>query len=70
VITGILNGTAVLLMYAALNRAPVALVAPVVATYPLATMVLSAAILREERITLHAVAGAVTTVAAIVYLVA
>lgn len=36
-ITGALNGGAVLLMYSALNIAPVSLVAPIVATYPLVT---------------------------------
>ena len=36
-LTGLLNGGGVLLMYAALGRAPVSLVAPVVASYPLVT---------------------------------
>lgn len=38
---GLLNGTAVLAMYAALARGPVAVVAPLVACYPLATLVFS-----------------------------
>lgn len=69
-ITGLLNGCAVLLMYGALNIAPVSLVAPVVATYPLVTALASALVLREEPVTLRMVAGATITVLAIVYLVA
>ncbi len=68
-ITGVLNGAAVLLMYAALNTAPVSLIAPVVATYPLVTVLATAAVLREERPTRRVVAGATLTVLAIVYLV-
>jgi len=69
-LTGLLNGGAVLLMYGALSIAPVALVAPVVATYPLITALLSALVLREEPVTLRMVAGASITVLAIAYLVA
>ena len=68
--TGVLNGGAVLLMYAALSMAPVAMVAPVVASYPLITALVSAAVLREEALTARRVAGAIVTVAAIIYLVA
>src|SRR5262245_8440235 len=39
VFIGVLNGLAVLLLYAALANGPVALVAPLVATYPLVTIV-------------------------------
>ena len=70
VLTGILNGGAVLLMYAALSTAPVSMVAPVVAIYPLVTVFLSAAVLRGEPLSLRGFAGAVVTVAAIAYLVA
>jgi len=69
-VTGVLNGGAVILMYAALNIAPVSLVAPMVATYPLATALVSAAVLRGEPLTRRMVAGASITVLAIVYLVA
>ena len=68
--TGALNGSAVLLMYAALSAAPVWRVAPIVASYPLVTALLGAAVLRDERLSLRAAAGAVVTVAAIVVLVA
>jgi len=69
-ITGALNGSAVLLMYAALSKAPVALVAPIVATYPLTTALASALLLREERVTLRLVVGACIAVASSVTLVA
>lgn len=69
-LTGLLNGGAVLMMYGALSIAPVSLVAPVVATYPLITALLSAVVLREEAVTRRMVAGATITVLAIAYLVA
>ena len=69
-LTGVLNGGAVLLMYGALSIAPVSLVAPIVATYPLVTVLVSAVVLREEPVTPRMVAGAIITVLAIVYLVA
>jgi len=68
-ITGVLNGTAVVLMYTALGIAPVSLVAPVVAAYPLVTALVSALVLREERVTMQMAAGATITVCAIVFLV-
>lgn len=43
---GVCNGLAVLTMYAALARGPVALVSPLVATYPLFTVALGAAMFR------------------------
>ena len=57
-------------MYVALNLASVSVVAPIVASYPLITALVSAAVLREERFTLRMMAGSVVIVAAIVYLVA
>ena len=69
-VTGVLNGGAVLLMYVALSMAPVSTVAPVVASFPLVTALLSSLVLREERVTLRAMAGALVTVSAIVYMVA
>ena len=68
--TGLLNGLAVLLMYAALSGARVSLVAPVVAGYPLVTVLLGAAVLREEALTVRSVAGALLVVVGIAYLVA
>jgi uncharacterized membrane protein len=68
--TGALNGGALVLMYTALTLAPVSLVAPIVATYPLVTTLVSAAVLRDEVLTARVMAGAAITIAAIVYLVA
>ena len=68
-VTGALNGGAVLLMYGALNAAPVSLVAPIVASYPLVTVLVSRLVLRDEPMSLRVVSGAVVTVLAIVYLV-
>jgi uncharacterized membrane protein len=69
-LTGFLNGGAVLLLYQALTMAPVSTVAPVVATYPLVTALVSALVLHDEVISPRVVAGAVITVAAIAYMVA
>ncbi len=55
---GLCNGLAVLLMYAALARGPVAIVSPLVATYPLVTVAASAlarhAVDNQLRVTLGA----------------
>ena len=67
-VVGVLNGSAVLLMYLALNLAPVWQVAPVFATYPLITAFLGALILHDEKLTVRIGAGACITVAAVVYL--
>jgi drug/metabolite transporter (DMT)-like permease len=62
---GVCNGLAVLLMYAALARGPVAVVSPLVATYPLVTVAASAlarhAVDNQLRVTL----GAALTVAGV-----
>lgn len=69
-LTGILNGSAMLLMYTALSLAPVSLVAPIVATYPLVTALVSAVVLPHEALSVRTLAGAMVTVAGVVYLVA
>jgi drug/metabolite transporter (DMT)-like permease len=69
VLTGALNGAALLLMYAALNRAPVSSVAPVVAAYPVVTVFLGALLLREEKLSLRVLSGALLIAIAIAYLV-
>ena len=66
--TGLLNGGAVLLMYVALSMAPVWVVAPIIASYPLLTAVIGTAVLHDEKVSLHGTAGAVLTIASIVYL--
>ena len=67
-VTGALNGGAVLLMYFALSMAPVWVVAPIIASYPLLTAIIGTAVLHDEKVTLHAAAGGGLTIAAIVYL--
>jgi drug/metabolite transporter (DMT)-like permease len=68
--TGAINGAAMLLMYAALARAPVSTVAPVIAAYPLVTALASVLFLRGEKISACIIAGSLVTVASIVCLVA
>lgn len=69
VATGILNGGAVLLMYAGLNIAPVWTVVPIVASYPLITAIIGTIVLHDEKLSLRTASGAAITVAAIIYLV-
>jgi len=47
---GACNGAGILAMYAALARGQVSVVSPLVATYPLFTLALSAVFLREEKL--------------------
>ena len=68
VATGILNGASLFLMYTALAKGKVALVSPIVATYPLLTLVLSMFILRQERMLKRVALGAVLTVAGVAVL--
>lgn len=67
-VTGLLNGTAVLALYYALANGPVYLVSPIVATYPLFTLALSALLLREERLSGTLLGGVALTVAGVVVL--
>jgi len=68
-LTGILNGTAVLLMYTALGMAPSHWCTSR-CNLPLVTALVSALVLPQEALTLRTVAGAMVTVAGVVYLVA
>ena len=65
---GICNGLGVLAMYAALNRGQVSVVSPLVATYPLFTLALSALVLREEKFAPRVLLGVALTVAGVVVL--
>jgi drug/metabolite transporter (DMT)-like permease len=65
---GLCNGCAVLAMYAALGHGPVTLVSPLVATYPLVTLLLSSQFLKRECVDPR-LAGAVATMVAGVVLV-
>jgi len=66
--TGMLNGASLFLMYTALAKGKVALVSPIVATYPLFTLALSLAFLRHEHVPPRVALGAVLTVAGVVML--
>jgi drug/metabolite transporter (DMT)-like permease len=65
---GLLNGAAVLAMYSALARGPVAVVAPLVACYPLATLAFSRLLLGAGGLTLGAGLGVAVTVAGVALL--
>jgi drug/metabolite transporter (DMT)-like permease len=65
---GLCNGSAVLSMYAALGRGPVTLVSPLIATYPLVTLLLSFQLLRRERVDGRLVAAVAITVGGVVLL--
>jgi drug/metabolite transporter (DMT)-like permease len=70
VAVGLCNGIALLLMYAALARGPVALVSPLIATYPLATIFLGAVILRRAHVDPLLALGVAFTVAGVALLIA
>jgi drug/metabolite transporter (DMT)-like permease len=61
-VTGISNGLSVLTLFAAVRNGPITLVAPLVAIYPLVTVVLSAIMLRHVRISARIIAGTALTV--------
>lgn len=65
---GLCNGSAVLSMYAALGCGPVTLVSPLVATYPLVTLLLSFALSKRERIDTPLMTGVTATVGGVVLL--
>jgi len=67
---GLCNGLAVLLLYIALNGGPVSLVSPLVATYPLFTLVLGAIAIRAAPLGPRAIAGVVLSVAGVMLLLA
>jgi len=64
-VTGVCNGLSALTLFAAVGNGPITLVAPIVAIYPLVTMILSAITLHHVRITPRIVAGAMLTVAGV-----
>jgi drug/metabolite transporter (DMT)-like permease len=67
-VVGICNGLGMLAMYAALNRGQVSVVSPLVATYPVFTLALSAMFLREERFGPRVLLGVALTVAGVIVL--
>jgi drug/metabolite transporter (DMT)-like permease len=59
---GLCNGSAVLSMYVALGCGPVLLVSPLIATYPLVTLLLSFKFWRRERVDAQLIAAVTITV--------
>jgi drug/metabolite transporter (DMT)-like permease len=64
-VTGISNGLSALALFAAVRNGPIALVAPLVAIYPLVTVILSSIMLKHVAITPRIVAGTLLTVAGV-----
>ena len=67
-LVGVFNGGATFSLYVALSRGTVAVVSPIVATYPLFTALFSAALLREEAFGLRVAAGVALTVGGVILL--
>jgi drug/metabolite transporter (DMT)-like permease len=67
---GVLNGCALLLLYHALHVGRVAVVAPLVALYPLFTMIFSALFIRSEVLTRRVVLGGLLATCGVIILVA
>lgn len=67
---GVLNGCALLFLYHALHVGRVSVVAPLVALYPLFTMLFSAVFLKSEVLSRRLVLGAALAVAGVIILVA
>lgn len=70
IVTGIGNGLATLAMFAAVRHGPITLVAPVVAVYPLVTVLLSTVMLKHIAITPRIVGGTLLTVAGVALVLA
>ncbi len=66
VLTGILNGLSTLTLFTAVRHGPITLVAPLIAIYPLVTVLLSAMILHQVQITARIVAGTVLSIGGVV----
>jgi drug/metabolite transporter (DMT)-like permease len=69
-VTGISNGFSALTLFAAVRHGPITLIAPLVAIYPLVTVILSAVMLKHVAITRRIVAGTVLTVAGVALVLA
>lgn len=67
--TGLLNGVGLLTMYAALQHLSVSTVAPVVAAYPVVTVMLSAFVVRSEKLGWGELCGMAITLGSVVWLV-
>ena len=69
-VTGIVNGIGTLLLYAAVGAGPITLVAPLIATYPLMTVGLSAIVLTNVRLTPRLIAGVALAVGGVILVLA
>jgi uncharacterized membrane protein len=69
-VTGISNGLSALALFAAVRNGPIALVAPLVAIYPLVTVILSSIMLKHVAITPRIIAGTALTVAGVALVLA
>jgi drug/metabolite transporter (DMT)-like permease len=67
-VVGLCNGLAVLAMYAALEHGPVVIVSPIIAGYPLVTLLLSRAFLGKEDVGPQVIAGVTGAVCGVVLL--
>ncbi len=67
---GLANGTALLTLYAALERGPVAVVAPLVATYPLAALLIERVFPDRPRLAMATILGVAITVGGVGLLLA
>lgn len=63
--TGVSNGLSALTLFSAVRNGPITLVAPLLAIYPLITLLLTAIMLRHVAITPRIVTGALLTVAGV-----
>jgi DME family drug/metabolite transporter len=66
---GLCNGLSVLAMYGALVYGPVAIISPLIASYPLVTMLLSRVFLSKEDLRPQLIAGVTVTVCGVILLI-
>jgi drug/metabolite transporter (DMT)-like permease len=67
-VVGLCNGLSVLAMCAALEYGPVTVVSPIVAGYPLVTLLLSCAFLKKEHVGTQMIGGVASAVCGVVLL--
>jgi len=64
-LAGIMNGLGVLALYAAFRAGDVTVIAPIAATSPVVTLIVSALVLREEKLTVRLMLGVLVTLAGV-----
>jgi len=65
---GLCNGLSVLAMYGALEHGPVAIISPLIASYPLVTLLLSRVFLSKEDLRPQLIVGVTATVCGVILL--